>query len=226
MHVAGAPRALVPALAVLEGTLDDPARTARIVETATEALQWRGYARAQIAIAREVGCFVELRVQVALGPRYTIGRITFATTDELPARERLAALEDALGTVNTVGGVLIEYRLRRALAVLARRYRDAGWLDVAVGTPRTTYRGRVVDVTIPIAAGERYRVGAIRVRGGDARLRARLLAELAIAPGTWYEGPAIQRALAKARRSIASPVQLRASALAGRAEIALEAIVR
>ena len=226
VRVIGAARTVVPALAVLEGTLDDPDRTARIAQVATEALQWRGYARAQIHVTRRPGCFVDLDVAVTLGPRYTIGRIAFATDDDFPAARRLAALEDALGTVNTVGGVLIEYRLARALHVLARRYRDAGWLDVEIGAPVTAYTNDAVEVTIPITAGPRYRVGAIRALGGDARARARLLDELGIAPGAWYDGPAIRRALEGVRRTLDRTIKLRASALEDRALIELEAIVR
>ena len=100
----GAPRSLVPGLVVVEGTLDDPERTARVVQAATEALQWRGYARARIDVTREEGCFVDLRVAVTLGPHYRIARIAFATADDFPPAQRLAALEDSLGTVNTVGG--------------------------------------------------------------------------------------------------------------------------
>ncbi len=226
VQVIGAPRALVPGLAVLEGTLDDPDRTARIVQAATEALAWRGYARARIDVGRATACFTDLHVTVALGPKYTIGRITFAGDDELPRRERLAALEDALGTVNTVGGVLIEYRLRRALDGLAKRYRDAGWLDVAIGAPVAQYTDDgVVDITIPVTAGERYRVAVVRALGANASVRAKLLDELAISPGTWYDGPSIRRALERARRSIDRRVHLRASAFEDRHEIELEAIV-
>jgi outer membrane protein assembly factor BamA len=82
-----------------------------------------------------------------------------------------------------------------------------------------------VRVTIPIAAGTRYRVGAVRALGGNASVRQQLLAELGIEPGAWYDGPTIRRALARARQSIDRRVKLRASALEDRHEIELEAIV-
>jgi hypothetical protein len=166
--VTGAPRSAVPGLVVLEGAMDEAARTERVRATAVEGRQWRGYARAWVALARTIGCVTDLHVAVTLGPRYRIAAIKFATVDAFPRARRLAALEDALGTVNTVGGVLIEYRLRRALDELAARYRDAGWLDVAIADPVTTYDARgAVAITIPIAAGERYRVATVlgRARG-------------------------------------------------------------
>lgn len=228
VKVTGATLGDVPALAVLQGTYDDPARTARIAAAATEALRWRGYANAAIAISRgasrEAGCFVELRVAVALGPRFQIAGIDFQTSDEFPARERLAAIEDALGTVNTLGGVHIDYRLRRALEGLARRYRDAGWLDVQIGEPRSAYDAEAgaVRLAIPVDAGPRYRIGAIRARGANAVARRTLLEELGIDPGAYYDGPALRRGIARARRKLDRRVELRTS-LADRDEIVIEA---
>jgi outer membrane protein assembly factor BamA len=223
--ITGAQRGDVPALAVLEGTLDDADRTVRVAQAATEALHWRGYAQAKIAVTRSAQCFTDLHVAVTLGPRFKIASIAFDTADDFPRAQRLAALEDTLGTVNTIGGVLIEYRLARALEVLAKRYRDAGWLDAVIGTPVTHYEGNAVRVTIPIAAGERYRVGTVRALGGNASVRRALLEQLGIEPGAWYDGPSIRRALARARHSLGRRVQLRASALEDRHEIELEAIV-
>jgi outer membrane protein assembly factor BamA len=223
--VTGAPRGAVPALTVLEGTYDDPERTARIAQAATEALQWRGYAQAKIDVTRDAQCFTDLHVAVTLGPQFRIADITFDTRDEFPQAQRLAALEDALGTVNTIGGVLIEYRLRRALDGLERRYRDAGWLDVEIGAPVAAYEGNDVRVTIPVTAGARYRVSLVRAVGGNARLRDTLLSELGVEPGAWYDGPAIRRALDRARRSIDRRVKLRVSALEDSAQIELEAVL-
>lgn len=163
--ITGAPRELVPALVVLEGTLDDAERTDRIVRGATESLRWQGYAKARIAVTREVGCFTDLRVIVELGPKYVIARIEFDADDEFPRAERIAAIEDALGTVNTVGGVHIDYRLRRALDGLERRYRKAGWLDAQIAPPVVTYEhGGRVRITIRVDAGRRYGADELRRR--------------------------------------------------------------
>jgi outer membrane protein assembly factor BamA len=224
VSVTGASLGDVPALAVLQGAYDDPARTARVAAAAAEALRWRGYANASIDVSREIGCFVELRVAVDLGPRFQIARIDFQTADEFPARERLAVIEDALGTVNTVGGVHIDYRLRRALEGLARRYRDAGWLDVEIGEPRSAYddEAGAVRLAIPIDAGPRYRIGAIRARGANAVARRTLLEELGVDPGAYYDGPALRRGIERARKKLDRRVELRTSLTDGD-EIEIEA---
>jgi outer membrane protein assembly factor BamA len=224
--VTGAPAEAVPQLTVLEGTLDDPERTARIAGVATDGLRTRGYADAAIAVARRPGCHIDLEVAVTLGRRYRIAGITFATDDEFPAAARLAVLEDALGTVNTVGGVYIEYRMLRALAELERRYRDAGWLEARLGPPRTTYdRAGTVAVQVPVTAGRRFRIGSVRAVGVGPIAREAVLQSLGLRAGDYYDGPRIRAAIERARRTLARRVELRTNVANGRPEIDLEAIV-
>jgi len=224
--VSGAPRDAVPQLAVLEGTVDDPERMARVVETATGALRTAGYARARISVARRVGCRIDLKVAVALGTRYRIADIAFEPAGELPDAERLAALEDALGTVNTIGGIYVEYRMTRALAELERRYRDAGWLEARLGPPRATYDpGGTVSVAIPILAGRRFRIASVKAVGASSIAREAVLQTLGLRAGDYFDGPAIRSAIERARHRLARWVELRTSIADDRPEIELEAIV-
>jgi outer membrane protein assembly factor BamA len=229
--VTGASPQEVPQLAVLEGTLDDPVRTARIAGVARDALRAQGYAGAAIEIARRAGCGVELAVSVALGPRYRIREIAFLTEDGFPAAERFAAVEDALGTVNTVGGVYIAYRMTRALAELERRYRDAGWLEARVGAPRASYEPAATDssgtiaIEIPVAAGQRFRIASVRARGAGAGARGTVLQSLGLRAGDYYDGPRIRAAIERARHRLARWIELRTRIADDRAEIDLEAIV-
>ena len=223
--VTGAARSAVPQLVVLEGTLDDPERTERIAGVAADGLRAQGYADAAIAVARRAGCGVDLDVRVTLGPRYQIAWIAFDTDDEFPGPERLAVLEDALGTVNTVGGVYIEYRMRRALVELERRYRDAGWLEARLGAPRTTYdRSGSVAVDIPIVAGRRFRIGSVRAVGAGPLARA-VLQSLGLRAGEYYDGPRIRSAIERARHKLARWVELRTNIADDRPEIDVEAVL-
>lgn len=224
--VTGAPRDAVPQLAVLEGTLDDPERTARIAELATGALRARGYARARLAIARRTRCGVGLHVAVTLGPRFRIATIAFDTDDELPDADRLAVLEDALGTVNTIGGIYIEYRMKRALAELERRYRDAGWLAATLGPPRTSYDPTgTVAIAIPVTAGRRFRIGSVKAVGAGPRAREAVLQSLGLHAGDYYDGPSVRTAIERTRHELARRVELRTNVAGDRPEIDLEAIV-
>lgn len=157
VSVAGGSPADVPQLAVLDGTLDDPARTERIRLAAIDTLHARGYPRAAIAVTRRAGCGTELDVSVVPGPPYRIAALDVIAADTFPTAARLAAIEDALGTVNAVGGAYVENRLVRALADLQQRYRAAGWSAAVIDPPHAVFddaRG-TVRVTIAIRAGER-----------------------------------------------------------------------
>ena len=223
--VTGAPKSAVPALAVLEGTIDDHDRTERIRVVATDWLRASGHARAQIAVTRTQRCFTDLDVVVALGPKFKISEIAFATMDEFPARERLAVLEDALGTVNTIGGVYVEYRLQRALIKLQERYRDAGWLEARIAAPVARYGDATIALTIAIDSGPRFRVSAIRARGAGAKARAAVLDEIRIEPGAWYDGVAIRTGIERARRKLDRTVDLRTTISIDRGVIELEAVL-
>lgn len=224
--VTGAPASAVPQLAVLEGTIDDPERTERVAGVAADGLRAQGYADASIAVARRPGCRIDLAVTVALGRRYRIARIAFDTDDDFPEADRLAVVEDALGTVNAIGGVYIEYRMKRALAELERRYRDAGWLEAELGAPRTTYdpAGSVV-IRIPVRAGQRFRIGSVRAVGAGALARETVLQSLGLHAGDYYDGPRIRWAIERARHRLARWVELRTNIADDRPEIDLEAVV-
>jgi outer membrane protein assembly factor BamA len=226
--VTGAPAADVAPLAVLDGTHDDPARTERVAVVAAELLHATGYAHARVAVERAPGsCGVELRVAVARGPRFRIARIDFVGENGgVAATERLAALEDALGRVNAIGGAYVEDRMIRALDGLRRRYRDAGWIDASIDAPRASFdetHGEVA-VMIGVHAGRRFRIGAVRARGTGSRVaRAAVIEALGLRGGDWYDGAAVRRGIERARRELDRNIELHATVAGDRVD--LDAVV-
>ncbi|NVB78008.1 MAG: hypothetical protein HOV81_06390 [Kofleriaceae bacterium] len=217
----------VPQLAVLEGTLDDPARTDRIAKVSTDLLRARGYAHANIVVTRQAGCGVELAVAVDKGPHFRIAHIGFITDDDFSEEVRVASIEDALGTVNSIGGAYVEDRLHRALEALRLRYIDAGWLDVEIEKPLEVYdepRGEIV-IAIPIRAGQRFKIGNVVARGGRRSTRAAVIESLGLRGGDWYDGAAVRRAVSRARRELAEHIDLRVQVATDHKSIDLEAIV-
>jgi outer membrane protein assembly factor BamA len=228
--VSGAPPDSVPQLRVLEGTMDDQARIERVADLALRDLRAQGYVDADLSIGRHAGCGVDIDVQVVLGRRYRIGSIVFAgAPDADPAAgiDRLAALEDGLGTVNTLGGVYIEYRMQRAVTELERRYRDAGWLEAKLGPPRASYdrTSGVIAVRIPTELGARFTIGSIKAVGANADARARLIQALGIRSGDYYNAPRLRTAIERARHQLERKVELRTNVIDRRLQIDVEAVV-
>jgi outer membrane protein assembly factor BamA len=159
---------------------------------------------------------------------------TSGTGTSLPGREAgtgapidpLAALEDSLGTVNTVGGVYIEYRMKRALTELERRYRDAGWLEATLGAPRTRYfADGTIAIAIPATAGRRFRIGSITAVGASPTARAAVLQTLGLHAGDYYDGPSVRTAIERARKKLDRWVELRTAIAGDRPRVDVEAIM-
>lgn len=217
VRITGATAAEVAPLAVLEGTLDDNDRTVRTIEVATDLLHVHGYPRARIAVTRSEGCGVELAVAVDKGPRYAITAIDIAADAPLPPGEPRTALEDALGTVNAVGGAYVADRMDKALAALVDRYRDAGWLDAAADAPHAHWdrAAHTVRVAVQLHPGPRYRIGTVSAKPS-------VIAALGLEGGEWFDADTLKTALAKARRQLARRLVVRLSVAAERAAIDVE----
>ncbi len=223
--VTGASREELAPLTVLEGTLDDPERTERIAGMALEGLRAQGHARATLSVTRGAGCGVELHAAVVRGPKYRIARITFETDDEFPAAQRRAVLEDGLGTVNTVGGTYISYRLQRALKELKRRYADAGWVGVTIAAPRIELAGTTIALTIPVTSGPRFTIGTIRAIGAGKEARATVLDALGLREGSYFDRSEVRAGVERAQRLLDRKIQLRVQVAPDRTEIDVDAIV-
>ncbi len=223
--VSGASRAELAPLTVLEGTLDDPERTERITGMALEGLRAQGHAKATLTVTRQDGCGVELHATVVRGPKYRIARIAFETDDEFPAAQRLAMIEDGLGSVNTVGGTYIAYRLQRALKELRRRYADAGWVGVTIAAPRAAFTDSEVTLIIPVTSGPRFTIGTIRAIGAGKEARATVLDALGLREGSYFDRTAVRAGIERAQRLLDRKIQLRVQVAADRTEVDVDAIV-
>jgi outer membrane protein assembly factor BamA len=225
--VTGATLTDIAPLAVLEGAFDDSERTDRIADVATELFHVRGYPRAHLDITRHVECGVELQVAVDRGPRFKITQLGFQTDDSFPEAERVAAIEDALGTVNAVGGAYVQDRMERALAALTRRYHESGWIDASIGKPHATYdeSDGSVAVVVPITAGPRYRIGEVHAHGAGPDARAQVVAAMGLRGGDWFDAARVHAGIVRARKRLDRKIELRIEVAADRRTIDVEARV-
>jgi outer membrane protein assembly factor BamA len=135
-------------------------------------------------------------------------------------------IEDGLGTVNTVGGTYIAYRLSRGLKALQKKYADAGWLDATVGTPHASEDGRGhVRLTIPVHAGTRFTIGTIRAIGAGADARAAVIDAMGLHEGAYYDRATVRAGVERAQRVLDRRIQLRVNVAPERSEIDVDAIV-
>ena len=166
MTITGAAPADVAPLAVLEGTLDDRARTGahgRLSRptscTHAATRKHRSTSRGNAAAAIELAVHRRSRAPLHDRTRSTLGRRA------LPPGDALAALEDGLGAVNAVGGAYVADRLTRALAALVERYQRC---RLARATPSRRRRSwdhdAHVRVAIALHPGRRYRIGKVVAR--------------------------------------------------------------
>ncbi|HEU0034389.1 MAG TPA: hypothetical protein VFQ53_27390 [Kofleriaceae bacterium] len=211
--VTGAPRSAIAPLAVLEGTLDEPERTTRIVALTEALLHREGYPRAKLAVARHTGCGVELAVTAALGPRFRIARIVFATADDLdPAvrRDAFAISLDSGRRIQTVGGDYDAGWLETSVRQLATAYKDRGWTNVEIGEVAVHEDDATgtVELTVPITPHDRFKIGELRAAPDDPVALA-ALATIGLRSGDWFDARAVELATDRMRRHVGHRVYLR-----------------
>ncbi|HTR54510.1 MAG TPA: M48 family metalloprotease, partial [Kofleriaceae bacterium] len=211
--IEGASAGEVAPLAVLEGTLDDPARAARIADVATSLLHARGWSDARIALSRREGCGVELHVAVSRGERGTPAALA---PDDPPPAEVAYDDDDLARYVQTIADRL------------ARGARVARAPRVVISDHDATYA----------ASGDRIVIGRVAIAklGSEAELAGIVAHELAHIEGDTISldfvaddagsGPEDGGAWLAARRDAEGVADERAVALLERAGYAPAAMAR
>lgn len=217
----------VAPLAVLEGTLDDPPRAERVTRVATELLQARGYPYARVSLVRLKTCGIEIVANVDRGQRFKISKIDFQADDALPPAENQAAVEDALGTVNAVGGAYVADRMERALDTLVHHYHDMGWVEATIDQPVATYDDQRSEVAIKVAVhpGQRFKIGSVVAVGGQPETRDAVIGAIGFYGGEWYDASALRDGVARARREIDHKIQMNLQIAHDRNVVDVEAVV-
>jgi outer membrane protein assembly factor BamA len=197
----GMTRADVPQLALLEGTLHDRGRLARVVASTEASLRDHGYAHARLRESTRTTCEgVVVRIAGTLGPRYRAG-----TMRVIGASEPIAAaeLEDDFGHTNAPGEAFQRSSLDAVLARLLAREHARGFLDAAgkvyvVGDDDA----HAIDGVLWIDDGPRYRI-ELEIVGGTPETSA--LIDAALGPAkTRRDFDAFERAFARTVEKVAA----------------------
>lgn len=102
--------------------------------------------------------------------------------------EQIAALLDI-----KTGDVFSYDRLTRSLRILQDAYHEMGYLDVELrdSVSRTPGEEPLVDLTLIISEGRRYKVGLITLAGNRLTRDKVIRREIRLQPGRWFDGTEI-----------------------------------
>ena len=157
------------------------------------------------------------------GPKVKVGRIKFTGDKKLPAREIRSAMKNTK-PIGIPHSLILENLFARTydaskLDEDAERirflYQTKGYFKVLVDDPKTKIRdtkpgfpyigrhgGKVVDITVPIEEGDRYRLGTITFKGAMANFNPKALrGQFPIKDGDIFNRESIAKGLENLRKA-------------------------
>ena len=136
---------------------------------------------------------VDVIIEVAPGEQVIVDKLEIKG-NTVPSADLVAAATKAL----VIGQPLAYDRVERATLALAELYYDRGYPNVRVPTPAISGPGRAT-ITFTIEEGDRFKLGAITIKGADAKLAKRYLRLAAIKKGDVFSRSAIRDAASRVR---------------------------
>lgn len=159
----------------------NPSKMKKVKRIIEEMLKEKGYNEGNVNIVtRENKDQVELTVEVIRGPRTRIGAVVFPglkTANVSPVSLQKALRHNKKHNIFSFIGGKDAYKKEKMaddLEEVKRRLQEEGYLEVKVGTPSFSYiekpdvlgrKQRMMQVSIPVEPGPRYRVGEITIEG-------------------------------------------------------------
>jgi outer membrane protein insertion porin family len=157
------------------------------------------------------------------GPKVKVGKIKFEGNKKVPSRELRAAMKNTK-PIGIPRSLIFENLFSRTFDASkldedAERvrffYQTKGFFKVLVDDPKTKIRdtkpgfpyifrkgGKVVDITVPVEEGERYRLGTITFTGGKAITNTKALrAQFPIKDGDIFNRESIAKGLENLRKA-------------------------
>ncbi|HUJ63196.1 MAG TPA: hypothetical protein VLX92_32080 [Kofleriaceae bacterium] len=166
-RVSGADRPELARLRWLAGTLDEPARVARVARAIELAYHRAGQIDAKVAVRRAVAAGgVALCVAAAPGPRVTISSIAFPGRHAVPERVLADSIHGGKQQINHVGGIYDGPALAEDASWMLDPYYERGMIETTIGAPQVARHGNRLAVAIPVHESPVYRIGVVRVVGG------------------------------------------------------------
>jgi outer membrane protein insertion porin family len=174
----------------------------------------QGYQAAQVRHeVREVAGgpkIVHLTFHVDEGPRYRIRDLEFVGNEAVGDRSLRRRMKDnrprGLFGFITGGGTYQETKFEEDAERVIEFYRDRGYVAAQVGQPEVRVledsldgQSRWIRLRVPVAEGERYRVGSFTFEGNTVVTEDALAPLFKLRPGSYYSEKAVRQGLEKAR---------------------------
>ena len=178
-----------------------PYKIQRIKDTITDLLFEKGLLASKIEseIVKQGKNEVDVLITVDEGPKVRVGDVVFEGTTKLEPSALKWSMKDNRphGLINWVLGkdVYKQNKLTDDVDLIKKKYQESGYMEVAVGQPRTeeierrtvTFKKqKMMRLVIPITAGYLYRVGEIKVEGNKAVNVKYLRTMVKLRPGEVY----------------------------------------
>jgi outer membrane protein insertion porin family len=203
----------------------DPTKVKKAEVVLKELLAEHGrqFATIRTEIHRLPPAAVSVDFVVKEGPKVKVGRIKFDGNKKISSRELRSAMKNSK-PIGIPHSIILENLFARTydaskLDEDAERvrffYQTKGYFKVLVDDPKTKIRdtkpgfpylarhsGKVVDITVPIQEGDRYRLGTITFKGGKAITNTRALrAQFPIKDGDIFNRESIAKGLENLRKA-------------------------
>ena len=188
-----------------EGQGATPDQVAKARSLITDHYLKRGHAFVELdtLAAVDEGGRRGVRILVFEGPEVNVNTLTvegLSTISEGDAKGILASKRGFWAWL--VGKDFVKTNLERDVVVLENFVRGEGFLDAEVAVAPHAWSSDREDVDLKLVVDERdrYRVGAITLRGNQILDRDVLLKEAALEEGGWYRQPDLSRVVRQIRR--------------------------
>ncbi len=189
-----------------------PSKIQKIRNRIEELLREKGLGGGTIAanIDRKGKNEVGILFQVMGASRSRVGDITFDGETGLPRQILIEAMKDNKkhGLLSWIAGkdTFKEDKLKDDLDKVRLRLQESGYMEARIGEPRITAgekrsiflkKRKVMEIAIPVWAGERYSVGDVRIEGNRILASKYLDGLIKLKPGEIYRAKAREKALEK-----------------------------
>jgi outer membrane protein insertion porin family len=131
-----------------------------------------------------------------LTPAQSVARYDFRGDLGLAASELRRVLVDRYGLRPTVA------RVQTAVATIEAHYRTAGYLNARVTATQESITPETLALVMTVTSGSRARIGKVDFTGTVEPSAAALQARLGVEPGKAFDGPELQRRMARLERDL------------------------